>query len=220
MITVACCFWDANAASFSFSRMYDETWVAKLAAGFRRNLTRPHRFVCFTERERAPLRGVEWMLFEDTETRARPDVSALIEPFRLNEPCVITGLDTVVVGNCDRYADYCLTGAEIAAPRDPYHPHKACNGVVLSPAGMAERMWGGFDGRNDMDWINANPHVLLDSLFPGEIVSYKAHVRGREADALARARIVYFHGEQKPHQLCGEEWVREHWAEDDRCLVC
>jgi hypothetical protein len=53
------------------------------------------------------------------------------------------------------------------------------------------------------------PHRLIDDLCPGEVVSYKAHVRGR---GLGKARIVYFHGDPKPPALMHEDWVREHWV--------
>lgn len=192
--------------------MYDESWVEKLYRGFRRNLTRPFRFVCFTDRERA---------FSHDEIEQKPitmprpiGYEACIEPFRLNEPMIWAGLDTVVIGNCDHFADYCMTADKLAVPRDPTIPGKMCNAVVLTPGGLGARMWDAFDKRtNDMDWINANPHAALDDLFPGQIKSFRVEVYGERACEplkLGDARIVYFHGAMKPHEI-GSKVILEHW---------
>ncbi|AZO34189.1 MAG: hypothetical protein EOS76_01485 [Mesorhizobium sp.] len=47
----------------------------------------------------------------------------------------------------------------------------------------------------------------IDVLWPGDVVSYKAHVRGK---GLGSARIVYFHGVPKPPAV-DESWVTEYW---------
>lgn len=203
MITVATLIWDANDASFDFSRMYDESWVEKLYRGFERNLTVPWRFVCYTDRERPLNPGIE-----QKQITGRLDYSACIEPYRMNVPMILVGLDTVVTGNCDHLADYCLTADRIAVPLDPYNPRQVCNGVALVPAGFGAVGWG-HDGRtNDMDWIRAQNPEVIDELFPGQVVSYKGHVRDR---GLGDARIVYFHGEEKPHEIT-DGWVRRAWV--------
>jgi hypothetical protein len=48
---------------------------------------------------------------------------------------------------------------------------------------------------------------MIDDLFPGQVRSYKGHVR---QNGLGDTRICYFHGELKPHQI-DEPWIREHW---------
>ena len=203
MITIATLLWAPNGESFSFSRMYDESWVEKLYRGFARNLSRPFRFVCFTDRPRSFAESIE-----QEPIRGPLGYAACIEPYRLDAPMILVGLDTVIVGNCDPLADYCLSADVLAVPRDPYHPARACNGVALVPGGQAARMWNGFDGRNDMEWIRANPHAFLDDLFPGAVISYKVQARGR---GIGGASIVYFHGKLKPHELSGEPFVRAHW---------
>jgi hypothetical protein len=205
MITIAACLWDANDHSFPFSRCYDESWVDKLYRGFRRNLTQPFRFVCFTERARHFAEPIE----QEPLCMREPDYGAFTEPYKLDVPMILCGLDTVIVGKVDHLAAYALMGGELAVPRDPFAPQRACNGVALVPRGKKETMWDDFDGRNDMEWIRANEHVFLDDIFPGQIVSYKGHVQhfGLEDDA----RIVYFHGPQKPHELGRLDWVQEHW---------
>ena len=183
--------------------MYDESWVEKLHAGFRRNLTRPFRFVVFTDRERAFSPNIDQERLQAVE----PDYGCFTEPYRLNEPMILVGLDTIITGNIDHLADRCLSGRLIALPRDPYSPQRACNGVALVPAGN-RHVFDDWRGENDMVWIRGQLHHFIDDLFPGQVVSFKGHV---SRHGLGDARIVYFHGHQKPHQLQGVEWIDQNW---------
>lgn len=204
MITIATLLWDSNAASFDFSRAYDEVWVEKLYRGFARNLSRPFRFVCFTDRERDFAEPID-----QEPIRGRLDYSACIEPYRLGEPMILVGLDTVVTGNCDALADYCMTADRLAVPLDPYNPRQVCNGVALVPRGHAH-VATTHDGQvNDMEWVRRFSPAVIDEIFPGWVQSYKVHVKPR---GLGDARVVYFHGLEKPHEEYGRVgWIREHW---------
>lgn len=203
MLTVCTLLWDANSRSRDFSRMYDEEWVHKLYRGFRRNLTVPFRFVCFTDRPRIFDPGIE----QEAILAKRPDYGACIEAYRTDGPMILAGLDTVIVGNIDHLATWCEKTDVQALPRDPYHPRIACNGVALVPRGWT-RIAHQHKGENDMEWVRKFPHRFIDDLFPGEVVSFKGHVKKR---GLGNARIVYFHGQEKPHQLPGVGWIKEHW---------
>lgn len=204
MLTVATLLWQPNRASKEFSRMYDPSWVNKLYRGFARNLSIPFDFVCFVDQP---------YVFEHSEIRTgsilsrSPDYSTCIEPYRLDVPMILVGLDTIVTGDIRHLAEYCLTADTIALPRDPYCLSRACNGVALVPAGM-QHIALNHRGENDMEWMRAHPHVFLDDLWPGQVVSYKGHVKQR---GRGDARIVYFHGQEKPHQLVGVDWIAEHW---------
>lgn len=202
MLTVATCFWQPNANSYRFSRMYTEEWVDRLYRGFKRNLSDPFEFVCFTDRERK----FKEPIIQERIRSENPDYGTFIEPYRLGVPMVLCGLDTVVTGNCDALAEYCFTAEMQALPRDPYKPHRACNGVALVPAGWA-KIAEEHRGENDMDWVRKFPHKFIDDEFPGQVKSYKGHIKKR---GLGDVRIAYFHGEEKPHQL-GVEWIRESW---------
>lgn len=59
-----------------------------------------------------------------------------------------------------------------------------------------------------MDWLRRQPHAVIDDLFPGQVVSYKGHVMQH---GLGDARIVYFHGFEKPHEL-HLEWINRNWT--------
>lgn len=204
MLTVATLIWDANEKSQSFSRMYDETWVEKLYRGFARNLTIPFRFVCYTDRPRKMDSAITRVVEPSLGKQGYADC---IRPFELGVPMILVGLDTVVTGNCDDLARHCLESDVLALPRDPYRPHQACNGVSLIPRGYAN-VATTHQGQNDMEWVRAFPHVFIDDIFPGAVQSYKGHV---EKHGLGDTRIVYHHGEKKPHQLGHVDWINEHW---------
>lgn len=206
MLTIATLFWQANKNSKGFSSMYTEGWVEKLYRGFARNLTAPFRFVCYVDHERVLSSGIEQRLIASE----KPDYGDCIQPYEMGVPMILVGLDTVVTGNCDHLAEYCLTADKIALPRDPFAPERACNGVALVPAGH-ESVWTSWDRNNkyprDMEHMRAQPHVFLDDLFPDEVVSYKGHVKKH---GLGDARIVYFHGREKPHEI-EAGWIADHW---------
>lgn len=202
MLTVATLFWQPNEGSKTFSRCYDETWVEKLYRGFARNLTLPFRFVCYVD---------QGYVFDEPVEQVRikakvPDYSTCIEPYRMGEPMILVGLDTLVIGNIDHLARSCLIRRDLGLPRDPYKPAQACNGVALVPEGMAH-IGTTHRGENDMEWVRGFPHSFLDDEFPGEIVSFKGSVERRGA---RNAKIIYFHGERKMHQL-RSALIEQHW---------
>lgn len=204
MLTVASLLWDANEKSARFSRCYNESWVRKLYAGFNRNLTIPWRFVLFTDR----IRELPGVIKQEIFKSKNLDYGTCIEPYRFGVPMILVGLDTVVVGHIDHLANYCLTENSIALPRDPNKPDWSCNGVALIPEGH-QHVYRNWRGQNDMQWMREQSHVFIDDLFPGQVVSYKGHVK---KNGLGDARIVYFHGDEKPHEL-DLPWVKEHWRE-------
>lgn len=206
MLTCATALWDANQASQSFSRCYDETWVEKLHAGFRRHLTVPFRFVVWTDRRRHFSRGIDQMWLTKPVSYA-----SMIEPFSLGEPMILVGLDTLIVGNIDHLAAYCMDAVKIALPRDPYQLDRSINGVALVPVGW-QHVWEHWETRetqSDMERLRDFDVKFIDDLWPGQVVSLKAH-RVR-TEGLKDARVVYLHGTPKMHQLSEYAFVREHW---------
>ena len=205
MLTVACCLWDANDLIYEFSRCFDSSWVDKLYRGFARNLTVPFRFVCFTDRKQYFREPVESVIDENIGLAGYGDC---IRPFSLNEPMIFVGLDTIVTGNIDKMARWCVEHpGQMALPKHPYEDF-SINGVVLCGAGM-RHVWDEWRGENDMEWTRSFPHERIDDLWDGRVVSYKAAMHGEDNVPL-QVRIVYFHGKPKPHQIRAR-WVREHW---------
>ncbi len=204
MLYVTTPFWKPNHASYNFSRCYDESWVEKLYRGFKRNLTKDFTFLVFVDE----FRQFKEPAIGQVKLQHRPiGYGSCIEPYKLGEPMILVGLDTVITGNIDHFADYCLTETKIAVPKDPYAEGKSCNGVALVPKGNQD-VFTGWSGQNDMEWIRSKRTECLDDLFPGQVKSYKAHVRENE---LGDARIVYFHGKPKMHEIDDPQILR-HWV--------
>lgn len=204
MITIATLLWAGNRFSQQFSTMYDESWVEKLYRGFERNLSQPFDFVCYVDRERK----FEERIIQRKINSLTPGYGDCIQPYEMNTPMILCGLDTVVIGNVDHLANYCLWADKIALPRDPYVPHQACNGVALVPHNQ-RKVWSNWRGDNDMVHMRNQPHAFIDDLFPGHVVSYKGHVKEHGLDD---ARIVYFHGMEKPHELPKGHEILRSWV--------
>lgn len=197
MVTVATVYHEGPRVP-SWSSCYTPEWVDKLYRGVARNYTKPFRFVCLVDRE-------GYKFEEDIETHPLWTVQwekACIQLYGVQaKRLVLLGLDTIVCGNVDHIFAY---EGRLAVPRDPYAPTRACNGVVLCPTreDIVART-----GQDDMRILDVFEKEWLDDLFPGQILSYKVHVA---PVGLRDARIVYFHGEPKPHVLT-EDWIQENW---------
>jgi len=206
-LKVCCVLFNRNSKVHPFSRMYNEEWVEKLYRGFKRNLTVDFRFVVFVDR---------WRTFQEQKIVQKKLIHppfgyhSCVEPYCTEGPMIMVGLDTVVVGNVDFLASHLDKTDRLALPTDPYHSEKACNGVALVPKGVPEPIYRRWvqTKQNDMELICSQPHDRIDDLFPGKVVSYKGHVL---KNGLGDARIVYFHGAKKPHEI-DEDFVREHWV--------
>lgn len=206
ILTISACLWDANEKTEAFSKCYTDEWAVKYFNGFRRNLTCPVRAVLFTDRQRDLPEDIEQIVELDLGAHGYGDC---VRPFKLNEPMIFAGLDTVVVGNCDKFARYCFEADKIALPKHPYEDW-SINGVVLTPAGQ-RRIFDDWRGENDMKWMRSWPHNRIDDLWPERVVSYKKKVRGQGGPP-SKARIVYFHGFPKMHEAMNEKFVRQHWV--------
>lgn len=210
MINIACALWDANPLSKQFSRHYTEADVCALYRGWKKHLTVPFRFICWSEKDRDYAEpAIEQRRLRDE----RPCYGSLTQCYELNEPTIVMGLDTIIVGNCDHLAAYCMDASnKPAVPMDPFTPDIVCNGVTLVPPGN-DWLWTEYPGQNDMDWVRDNWKagriVAFDKMFPGQIVSYKRHV---EKQGLGEeVRICYFHGERKMHELPHVGWIWREW---------
>lgn len=213
-LMVATVFWQPNDSSLAASCDYDPSWVDKLYRNFKRHLTVPFDFVVWTDKEYTFEEPVEQRRLTD----AKPDYASVMQPFEDGRAMILVGLDTVVTGNIDKFAEYCLTAERMAVPRDPFFPDRVCNCVMLVPQGN-QKLWTEWDRtqparepffpeQKDMARIAAFDPQVTDDLWPGEIVSYKGHVM---FEGVEGARIVYFHGQPKAHQL-HEDWVLREWA--------
>lgn len=131
MITVACMLWHDASTQPKRGYGYGPSNVALLAAMVRRNLGRPHRFVCLTDdpEERAREAGfeghnaVEWLNL-DRRTHILGKRTAKLMLFRrdigelLGERILYIDLDSVVVGPLDPLVDH---GAPLVLWRNPHY---------------------------------------------------------------------------------------------------
>lgn len=205
MLKIATCLWQPNEKSFSFSRDYDESWVEKLYRGFQRNLTIPFEFHCFVDNP-AQYKFTENIKVQRLDSIS-PGYDAYINPFKLDGPLLVVGLDTVIVGNLDHIAQAAIDGDTLLLPKDPYFD-RACNAIAVVPPNHSE-IYDTHDGQNDMDWLNTFDHKYIDDTWPDQVVSYKKHVRMQEWKDF---RIVYFHGNPKMNVLEKLDWIRESWV--------
>lgn len=207
MLTVATCLWKANEHSQLFSQCYDESWVEKLYRAFRRNLNWPFRFICWVDQPRKFSEPLEYKLLQSP----RPfKYGCMIEPFAdsASSPMIIVGLDTIITRNIDHLAFYCHSERRIALPRDPYKPERSINGIALVPQGN-QNIYRNWLGENDMEWLRTFQTNYIDDIWPGDVISYKAHKVSE--NGYKNASVVYFHGNPKPHHLPKSPLVKEHW---------
>jgi hypothetical protein len=197
---ITTCLWARNRHSGRFCPGHDETWVERRYRGFARNLTVPFRFVCLVDTER---RFAEPDIEQLAMLTQEPENRALAEAFRLDAPMIHVHLDTIVTGNCDALAEYCMTGKDIAVPS--LASGARFYGIALCPAGQ-RRIFDEWRGEHDVVWWQRQRTVAIDDVVgPGRVVFYPG------AELPPDARIVYFGPGCKPSALGHVPWVREHW---------
>lgn len=191
---------------------YDAEYVERLQAGVARHLDRDHEFICLSDvvvpARRIPL-AHDW-----------PGWWAKMEIFRpdLDGDLLCFDLDTLIVGDL----------AEIASIRkltllsDFFVPEYLASGVMYlpwfvrsevwrrwieNPAGHMSRIRGHGDGGFLREVFTGRAARWQEEL-PGQIVSYKAHVRKAQhpiergdGTVPENARVVCFHGRPRPREV-------------------
>jgi hypothetical protein len=199
-----------------------EEYVNRLYRGVRRNLSRPFRFICYTDR----LDSSSWSE-PDIEVFAMdvPDWRWNLRKMILYKPNNgLTGrvlafdLDIVITGSLDDIAAYDGTFATCEAA---YRPGRAGGSLIGFQSGWGyeelyrplevdykgvERMTHG----SERKYLNGKLTKRMDfwqRLYKGQIVSYKVDCKKGLPD---EARVVRFHGRPRPHQV-EDEWVKRNW---------
>jgi hypothetical protein len=148
---------------------------------------------------------------------------SVIELFRMIGPTIVTGLDTLVIGNIDRLGEMALTCPETDFYMTKPQPfairkgQKMCSGVMIwngdwtwlyeefDPVYMNK-----FAGEQDYTtWqlIRTKTKVrLLQDEFDG-FYSYKNNCREKGMYP-KDARMIGFHGHPRPRE-CEEKWVKD-----------
>jgi len=223
--------------------VYDPSWVDKLYRGFKRNSTIPFEMVCLVDRDynfKEPIRPVKFI--EQNNTIA--GWSVLLEAYRpdlTNDWRIVVGLDTIIVDNVNCYLE---PDKDFALVRDPYsfepyvsqYPqfkNEVCNALSWCSPNSAQIIWDVWTNQKQWvyencklpPWDTVSEMVLLRKLFNEKnrvplldcihkgVYSYRCHILN-DPKLLQSARIVYFHGDIKPHQIGKYEFDNQlikHW---------
>lgn len=206
--------------------------VAKLAAGLRRNLKQPHRFICFSDR-RFSLEGVEDGIIQDialTKVRGCFARLRMFDPVWQRGWCsgrlVCIDLDTIITGPLDLLFDrpepFVITQGANAVNPCPFN-----GALMMLRAGAHPEVWSDFsldaakkiphhEFPDDQGWLH---HKIPDAagwkVGPehGVYVYQKPGWPGGKAETKLPdgARLVTFIN-KTPRDVVHLDWVKEHWS--------
>lgn len=205
-------------------------YINALYNGVKKHLHSPYNFICFTN---------ERMFGLNPAVEVRPFYSpchrgVLPRMYMFSEDSGLFGhqvlaldLDIVIVGDLQNIADY----RGVFCSRSKFQPGQEykLDGDVTSfqACEEAEKLFWTplknlphaveeLTGGRERYWFR---YVLggacagdrWDRIYPGQVVSYKRHVKLHGNDIPHNARIVSCHGTPRPHQLTKLPWVRSNW---------
>lgn len=200
MITFITTFWHGEDVS-KRSRCFTKEWVEKLYRGVERNL-KDFDFVCLVDEYHVFDAPITQIKFE----RKHKAYMWILEIFYLDfGRCLFTGLDTIITGSLEDIASY---QGDFAMIRDPNIMTQGASGVMAFPfrPDIYEAYLKDPYHTMDQNFLNTIPHDYLDDLYPNQMISYKCHYK---KTGLGDARILYFHGAEKPHEI--DEPFLKYW---------
>lgn len=204
-----------DVVTMRFGSKYGPHYLRAWVAGVQRNITVPHRLVCFTDDMVPGLPTVMQVQVQDLGGWWNHlwAFSAWSDNRQL-----LIDVDDVIVGSLDDLASY---DGPHALNSDVYQLENVDGGCQLIPAEPNLALFAEF--MDDPKLVRANYYSdkqfyiarindapRIQDLFPGQWVSYKVHCQGKGLPA--GARIVGFHGEPKPHEVA-DAWVKDHWLD-------
>lgn len=219
MITVVCCLWGDWPA-----KGWGEEYVVRLKRGVERNLSVPHRFVCFADGVARVPDGIEARELQSPVWRGcLPKLFVYSPQAGLEGRVLLFDLDNVIVGSLDDMAAYDGEYCVRAALPEWDQGKRLLDGDMISfrAGGKSAALWDAFaadphatlkdTGGRERMFIRA--HVEADvwqEILPGQVVSFKAHCRKDGHKLPPEARVVSFHGNPRQHAV-SVDWVKEHW---------
>jgi hypothetical protein len=232
-LTVACCLWGDWPSG---DKVLGVEYVNKLYRAVQRNLTLPHRFVCFTDSSKAHLLsdGIIRQPMDIPTRRGETPKWIFYKPNNgLTGRVLGMDLDTVILGNIDRWAER----EEEFIIRKTFNPQrmKTCRAIggdmVSFYAGTLTCLWdvivkdprkfeaiGKGDERIAYDqFLPSETEIAYwQDLFPDEYISFKRHHRKiydrqERKDYLEKAKVISFHGKPRPHEV-NKPFVKKNWV--------
>lgn len=222
MLTFVCVYFKPEESVAPCS--YNAAWVNRLYHGVARNLPRMDwRFVCLTNTGDGEAFDTRIQL---VDLVLRPtgwfSIMEIFRPDIATERTLFCGLDTVICGDLTEIAN---TETCFGTITDPYYPPKICDGFLSYMPECADFLWQQYTwqrskwhkecllGKRPSEMVFLRDHVkeplLFDKVLPGQIMSYKVHVRENQAPT-RNCRVLYFHGDPRPDQV-DHPLVTDHW---------
>lgn len=221
MINVVCVKW---------GDMYSADYVNKLYRGVARNTTLPFQFTCFTEDPSGIIPEVKIQPFIVKLPGWWNKLYLFSQQASLAGRIFYLDLDTVLTGNIDSIIGFRGTFAilrDFYAQKNPRLINHFGSGLMAWEGGWGEYIWKEFminplanqkgHGHGDQGWLMKHVPVgevtFWQDFMPGHqtIDSYKVHVKPNADKLLPNTSILCFHGQPRPQQIAGLDWMMEHW---------
>ena len=196
-------------------------YVRRLRDGVAKHLSIPHRFVCMTDIPKVVPDDIETLPLGCSTWRWNLRKMSMYDPdYGFAGRVLALDLDTVIVGSLDDIAKY---PGRFAVLEDFYEPGQCGGGIVGFEGGTLDDdlYWPVHGHRFQVNAITRGSERkwyrlrmpdadFWQSMFPGQIVSYKPRPNERLREIPEDARIVCFHGDPRPHE-CDEAWLKQYW---------
>jgi hypothetical protein len=218
--------------TYCWGEKYNRSYVAKIAAGVKRNLSLPHRFAIVTDDRSLASIAPVWMIpDEDRYLLKLPGCLARLRMFDpkwqakhgINEGdrLVCIDLDAIVTGPLDPLFDR-SDDFTILQGINTTNPNPMNGSIFMLRGGANAHVWSdfSFDAISKL-WFHAFPddqgwfdHKIKDAGAWGPadgVYGFKKVHWPKGDDLPANARLVAFPGWRDPSKFEHLAWIREHW---------
>ena len=228
-ITIVTALFDGRCTGIPHSvGIYNEEWVDRLYRGISRNYNDTFEFICLVDKNYKFKEDIKDVRFKrSVDQYGWMSLMEMYRPDLCTGKRFTVGLDTIITGPLDDIFEY---EAKIAVCSDPIFPKTICNAVTICDDEFCEEFWNSWIN-DEYNKIQNNKLVIgerqvpsemvllrnlygdsprIDSIFKSRILSYKIHIQ-QNPERIKDSSIIYFHGQPKPHQVLGAQWVQENW---------
>jgi len=189
--------------------LYGDEYVLKTASMVDRWMSKPYRFVHFTDK---PVKGIECRPLIDPEKFSSS--WQILGLMTLPEPFLLLALDGVVTGPLDDFA----AASELVAIQEWKRPGKintSCMWVEDCQYIPKQLRMRHLKSR-EYSWDRYAEQTFIENHKEGELIFWPSEwVPSYKYDCMWRSpegsKFVTFHGSPKPHEVKGN-WVEEYWV--------